>query len=102
MDREKMIEQLEQELYLKETGYRTSIEVRPGGQQNGITYGPILIEIVVLDHDGQTIAYRYSSDSHDDDWEIGTIEDAVDLAIETDEQIKDSEEMVEQINRLWE
>lgn len=91
MDKEQMIEQLEDELYGKTTGERTAITVRLGGQQDGLDYGPVLIEVVVLNTDGQTVAFRYSDDAYDGDWDIGTIEDAVEAALEADYAIKDSE-----------
>ena len=73
---------LEQELYLKGAGYTTAIEIVPGGKNDGLDYGPCVIEIVVLDTDGDTIAYRYSDDSIDEDWQLGTIEDAINAAEE--------------------
>jgi len=91
MNKEQMIEQLKEELYGKTTGERTAITVRPGGQQNGLDYGPVLIEVVVLDTDGKTVAFRYSDDVYDGDWGIGTIEDAVEAALDADWSIKDSE-----------
>lgn len=89
MDKQKMIEDLEQELYLKEKGHLSAIEVFPGGSKDGLDYGPVLVEIVVLDNDGDTIAYRVSTDSQDDEWEIGHIEEAVDEAIEYREAMED-------------
>lgn len=87
--KEKMQDALERELYLQRTGYTAAIEVYPGGQQDSLDYGPVLVEIVVLDSDGKTIAYRVSTDSHDDNWEIGEIEDAVKAAIAYREQVED-------------
>ena len=92
MDKRKVIEKLEDELYLKPTGYTTSIEVFPGGQIDGLDYGPGLIEIVVLDRDGATIAFRSSDDNMDGPWTIGTIEDAVDQAIAWIEEVRADEE----------
>jgi len=71
------IQKLEDELYGLTTCDRHSLVVVPGGSRDGLDYGPALIEIVVLDHDGATIAYRYSDDSLDDSWGIGTPADAV-------------------------
>ena len=96
MDKEKMIEDLEQELYLKEKGHVSAIEVFPGGTKDDLDYGPVLVEIVVLDNDGDTIAYRISTDSHDDDWQIGGIEDAVDEAIGYREQAEDTEKLIQE------
>ena len=73
---------VESQLYLQTTGHLSAIEVVPGGQKDGLDYGPIVVEIVVLDSDGDTIAFRLSSDAQDDDWSIGKIEDAVECAIE--------------------
>jgi len=44
-----------------------------------------------LDTDGKTVAFRYSDDVYDGDWGIGTIEDAVEAALDADWSIKDSE-----------
>jgi len=93
MDRPKMIEDLQQELYTKETGHKTALTIFPGGKQDGLDYGPCLVEIVVLDTDGDTLAYRYSDDSVDNDWQLGTIEDAVDLLIQVHEEVKRQEEL---------
>jgi hypothetical protein len=79
--KEQMIDTVEQELYGKSAGYTSGITVAPGGSKDGLDYGPNVVEIVVLDHDGRTVAYRFSTDSQDTDWELGVIEDAVDLAI---------------------
>jgi len=84
MDKQQMVEQLEDELYQKTTGDRTFLTVTPGGSRDGLDYGPAGIEIVVLDHDGQTIAYRYSDDALDADWSLGSIEDAVTAATEAE------------------
>ena len=74
------LEEMRQELYCKSTTYHTVIEVIPGGKQDGLDYGPVVVEIVVLDGDGDTIAYRLSTDSQDDDWAVGQIEDAIEVA----------------------
>lgn len=50
------------------TGDKDALIVEPGGQRGGLDYGPRFIEIVILDNGGDTIAYRYSDDSVDDDW----------------------------------
>ena len=89
--KEQMTENLEQELYCKATGFTTALTVFPGGRQDGLDYGPVLVEIVVLDNDGDTIAYRISTDSHDEEWEIGYIEDAVDTLIEYRETAAENE-----------
>lgn len=91
MNKKKMIEDLEQELYLKEKGHVSTIEIFPGGTKDGLDYGPVVVEIVVLD--GDAIAYRVSTDVHDEDWEIGSIEDAVDETTGYYEQAKDAEKL---------
>ena len=72
---------LGEELYCKVAGYTTCIEVFPGGQQDGLDYGPVVVDIVVLDNDGDTIAYRLNTDAQNNAWAIGKIEDAADCAI---------------------
>jgi hypothetical protein len=69
------VDGLEQELYLKVAGYTTAIEIYPRETERGLDYGPVLVEVVVLDPDGRTIAYRLSTD--DEQWEVGGIADAV-------------------------
>jgi len=56
-----------------------------------------LVEIVVLDTDGSTIAYRVSTDSHDDDWQLGHTEDAIDAMIDYREQADDTELMLQEL-----
>lgn len=68
---------LENELYQKSTGDKSAIIVFDCTE----LANPAVVEIVVLDHDGRTIAYRYSTDSQDQDWELGEIEDAVQEAV---------------------
>jgi hypothetical protein len=89
--REKRIDQLDDELYLKTVGHLTSLTVAPGGQNDGLDFGPNLVEIVVLDHDGDTIAYRYSDDSINEIWQLGSTEDAVDALIEHREMLDRAE-----------
>lgn len=80
--REKLEQVVGDELYQSATGHTSAITVIPGGQKDGLNFGPVVIEIVVLEADGDTIAYRYSDDSQDADWQIGGIEDAVDAALD--------------------
>ena len=69
------MEKLEDELYQKNVGYTTALEITPGGNRNGLDYGPKVCEIVRLDeHD---LAYRYSDDSINCRWALGTAEDVV-------------------------
>ena len=74
------LEKLEDELYGKRPGYTTEITLMEGGYQDGNAYNPSAIEIIVLDHDGDTIAFRYSDDAIDNDWQIGALSDAVNEA----------------------
>ena len=84
-------EKLEQELYCKSAGFTTALTVFPGGRQDGLDYGPVLVEIVVLDLDGDTIAYRVATDSHDDDWQMGQIEDAIEALTDYRETAAENE-----------
>lgn len=86
-DRETTIDALGDELYLKSAGYKMAIEVFPGDQKAGLDYGPVVVEIIVLDFDGVTVAYRCSSDAQDEDWEVGSIEEAVEAAFSWREAI---------------
>jgi len=86
-----LADQLEAELYLKPTGYTTVLTVEPGGTQNDLDFGACVYEIVVLDTDGKSIAYRYSDDSINQDWQIGTLGEVADLVVTTQiERITDS------------
>jgi len=58
--------ELEDRFYQMTTGNKDALIIQPGG----LDFGPRKIEIVILDHDGNTIAYRYSDDSIDDDWTL--------------------------------
>lgn len=75
---QKIQEELENECYLKETGFTTFAQVEPGGTQNGLGYNASGFDVVVLDNDGRTVAYRYSDDTINDDWTIGDLEDVAD------------------------
>ena len=70
--------ELKDELYGKETGHTTFVQVEPGGTKNGLDYNASGFDVVVLDHDGKTIAYRYSDDSINTEWKIGEIDDVAD------------------------
>lgn len=82
--RDRMTDNLNDELVSQETGYTTSIEVYPAGQKDGLDYGPDLIKIVLLSDTnyGFTVAYRLSTDAVNNDWHIGVVEDAVMEALE--------------------
>lgn len=86
---EKRVELLQDELYGKSTGYVTTLTVVPGGQKDGLNFGPINVEIVVLDSDGDTLAYRVSTDTFDDEWQFGDPASAVDRFIEYQEMVED-------------
>jgi len=83
-DKDQLTAAVEQELYNKETGFTTYIEVVPGGTDNGLDYGPLTIDIVYLA--GQQVVYRHGSDDYDSDWELGYIEDAAEAALGDYEQ----------------
>lgn len=72
-------EQLTDELYGHGTGYTTFVQVAPGTA----LANPAGYDVVVLDNDGKTVAYRYTDDSNDADWNVGTIEDAATAIDET-------------------
>lgn len=73
---------LTDELYGKKTGFTTFVEVAPGTA----LANPAGYDVVVLDNDGKTVAYRYTDDSYDADWQIGTIENAATAIDETAEE----------------
>lgn len=70
--------ELKDELYGKETGHTTFVQVEPGGTKNGLEYSACGFDVVVLDHDGKTVASRYSDDAIDTEWKIGEIGDVAD------------------------
>ncbi len=82
MNAQELMEQLENELNDKATGFTTFIEVAPATA----LASPSGYDIVVLDHDGKTVAFRYSDDAYDSDWQTGTIEDAATAIAETVEE----------------
>ena len=97
--KDQMIEALEQELAHKDIGYHTTCEVLPGSDLCDAS----VIEIVALGADGEVIAYRYSDDSIDEDWQIGTIEDAVEACLARREEIAKADadaELEEKIEQL--
>lgn len=98
--KEMKVDHLEEEMSTLEKGYVTGIEIFPGGRQDGLAYGAVVIDIVTLEADGDQIAYRQSDDGEDQPWKIGDIVDAVDEALGVREQIiateKDMAEMAAQ------
>lgn len=95
--KEEMIGYLEEEMDTEEKGYVDAIEVVPGGQKDGLDYGPVVIDIVTLETDGALIAYRQSDDGQDGDWTIGGIEDAVNEALGVREQLVGLAEELEEM-----
>lgn len=81
------VDHLEEEMSTLEKGYVTGIEIFPGGRQDGLDYGAVVVDIVTLESDGDQIAYRQSDDAEDQPWKIGDIVDAVDEALGVREQI---------------
>ena len=70
---EQRIEQIKDKLYGKTTGDTICLVIEADGQQDS----PRIIEIVVLEDDGDTVVYRYSDDNFADGWAIGSIEDVI-------------------------
>ncbi len=88
MNAQEIEAKLADELNLKTTGFVTFIEFVPGGTtKDGNGYGPCGYDVVALDHDGRTVAYRYSDDSIDTDWQIGTVEDVAEAAAATGQEL---------------
>ncbi len=82
MNAQELIEQLTDELNNEKMGFTTFVEVAPAtALANASGY-----DVVVLDHDGNTIAYRYTDDSYDADWQIGSIEEAALAIVEAIEE----------------
>lgn len=82
MNAQELIEKLTDELNGKKTGFVTFSQVAPAtALANASGY-----DVVVLDHDGKTVAFRYSDDSYDADWQIGTIENAATAIVATTEE----------------
>ena len=84
---QKIQEELENECYLKETGHTTFTQVEPGGTKNGLGYNASGFDVVVLDNGGRTVAYRYSDDGVDTDWQIGDIEDVADAVVNMQKEL---------------
>jgi FKBP-type peptidyl-prolyl cis-trans isomerase 2 len=82
MNIQELTQKLTEELYGKQTGFVTFVEVAPAtalGNASGY-------DVVALDNDGKTVAYRYTDDSYDADWQTGSIEDAATAIVETTEE----------------
>lgn len=89
--KETMVDHLQDQISENGQGHATSINIVLGGQKDGLDYGPVVIEAVSLDSDGNQIAYRQSDDGSDGDWQIGSIEDAVEEALGVREQLAATE-----------
>ena len=81
-DRGMLLGELETELSESTIGYVTAVTVVPGGSLNDLDYNASVYEVVALEADGATVAYRYSDDSISDTWQIGTCADVVDAVID--------------------
>lgn len=71
-------------LYLKDTGHVYFVELEqnyPGRQPTGV-------EIVVLTPERE-VAFRFSSDDMDGDWELGSVTQAAEFVIETQGYLDD-------------
>lgn len=96
----KLEAELTDELYLKQTGHTTFVQVEPGGTLNGLGYGASGFDVVVLDDDGDAIAYRYTDDSIDTEWKIGDIGDVADAVCTMQvELIKDA--LTDEMIDIW-
>lgn len=91
---------LEDELYLASAGFETAITVFEPTTRDGLTDNGAWVQIVVLDHDGDRLAYRYCTDAQDEEWSLGTIEDAVDCAVENYEAAVRAEQRDLEIAKL--
>ena len=98
-----MVDHLQEEMSgAAGTGCTDMIVVFPGGKQDGLAFNPVVINIVGLEPDGDQVAYRPSDDGHDGDWQIGSIEEAVEEALALREQLKatEAEEAAERRNHV--
>lgn len=92
-----MIDHLQDEMSAADgQGYIGMLIVVPGGQKDGLAYNPVVVDLVGLEGDGDQVAYRRSDDGHDDEWKVGSIEDAVEEALGQREALKGLEEELEQ------
>ena len=74
-----VIEHLLDKCYSQNTGYQTRVIIEPGGKTpEGLDYAPREIEVVVLDTDGDVVAYRYMDAGVNEAWLVGTPEDVGD------------------------
>ena len=78
---EKLKEYWTNKLYKEERGYVGAVGLFKAGQINGNHYNETVIDVGLLNPDSGELVYRYSDDSHDDDWQIGDVSDLVDEAV---------------------
>ena len=79
MDRAEAVGVFKEYLNGLKTGNRDSITIFSGSTFNHV--GIVMVEVVVLNPDGATLAYRLNTNDRDGDWQIGNAEDAVEVAI---------------------
>lgn len=80
----------------RETGETLNLTAVPGQEYQGNWDNGLWVEVVVLDSRTSTnsaIAFRGCNDAQDEDWQIGTIESAVDKVFELRQNAKANEEM---------
>lgn len=72
---EKIKSAIESALDNQDCGFVYDYDVVSSGQHNGLAHNGLWMRIIKLSED--TVAYSYQSDSHDDDFATGDIEDVV-------------------------
>jgi hypothetical protein len=73
-----------------EKGAVLDMTVSSGGiTETGVEYGPMILSVIMLDE--ETIAWRVETDAHDDDWAMGTPEDAAMHFVSTQREAIDIE-----------
>ena len=83
MDRTEAVGVFKEYLNGLKTGNRDSITIFSGSTRGSRFnhVGIVMVEVVVLNPDGATLAYRLNTNDKDGDWQIGNAEDAVGAAI---------------------
>lgn len=80
----------------RETGEKITLTAIPGQEYQGNWDNGLWVEVVVLDSRtsaNSTIAFKGCNDSQDEDWQIGTIESAIEKVFELRDNAKADEEM---------
>lgn len=77
MTQRQKIERIKSSLYGKICGDTTTLVIEIGQESSRIYDDLCVVDIVVLEDDGDTVAYRYSEDGSGDEWSVGSIEDVV-------------------------